>query len=166
MKNSKLSQRDFAKLKEGVWLNDEVINEYIELIRIRGKERVNKHPDTLVFNTFMYSLISNDLANGCYSYEKYKRNWERRLKVNISAMDQIIFPINKHNSHWLLCRVNLNCENVQLEIYDSLPSGDTSFVEEVAHTISVLLNDAFTEHTKEDVSRLFNLCSGKIGIMK
>ncbi len=59
---------------------------YIELIRNRSKEPgTSAYPDTLLFNTFMFTMIQNDLASGKYSYEKYKRTWERRLKVTFNA---------------------------------------------------------------------------------
>ena len=154
LKNAELAHRDFTKLQDGVWLNDEVINEYIELIRKREKAMASsptksasseKYPDTLIFNTFMYSTISNDIANSAYSYSKYKRTWERRLKADITKKEQILFPINKHNIHWLLCKADVRSESPKLEIYDSLPSGNNEFVEEVVHVISRLLNDAFPD---------------------
>jgi len=54
----------------------------MKLIRKRNNEDANC-PDSLVFNSFVFSIINNDLLKNEYSYEKYKRNLERRLKVKL-----------------------------------------------------------------------------------
>jgi len=142
LKTDKISVADFMKLQDGQWLNDEVINAYIDLIRERNKLS-NKYAPMLIFNTFMFTTIQNDIQNACYSYPKYKRNWERRQKVDITKMEYVIFPVNKHNVHWLLCKANVAPTQKRLEIYDSLPSGDSSFIDELVSVVSRLLNDAF-----------------------
>ncbi len=59
--------------------------------------------------------------------------------------------MNQHNVHWLLCRASVKSGNVRLEIYDSMPSGGKEFAEEVVHTVSTLLNDAFPQLANTNV---------------
>jgi sentrin-specific protease 1 len=140
-----LDHRSFSKLKAGEWLNDEIINAYVELIRKRNKtdETCTR---TLVFTTFIYSKLAEEIKERTYTYTTYKRIWERRLKIDINKVDQILFPINKNNVHWILCRVNVNKENPFIEVYDSLPSSNKMYIENIAKVVSILLNDAFKDY--------------------
>lgn len=143
-KNSSLNHRSFSKLKDGEWLNDEVINSYIGLLRSRGKSS-SGGTATLIFNTFIYTKLKGDVRSQTYSFANYKRIWERRLNVDIARMDQLLFPINKLNTHWLLCRVVTDRKSPLIEVYDSLP-GKRGQAEKIAKVLSVLLNDVFAGH--------------------
>ena len=44
-------------------------------------EKEKTWPDTFIFNTFMWTRLRDQQLNGTYSYARFKRNWESRLKV-------------------------------------------------------------------------------------
>ena len=115
------------------------------MIRKRNKTSKEITP-TLVFNTFIYGMLATDTNKKEYDYNKYKRIWERRLNIDITKIEQILFPINKDNIHWILCRVITNKNNPLVEIYDSLPNSNEAYMKNVAKVVSILLNDAFANY--------------------
>lgn len=71
--------RDMATLQPGRWLNDEVINFYLQLLRQRAarwREQDPSAPRVHCFNTFFYAK----LTERGYRYAAVKR-WTRRAKV-------------------------------------------------------------------------------------
>ncbi|XP_062175471.1 ubiquitin-like-specific protease ESD4 isoform X3 [Alnus glutinosa] len=108
-------------LRPGAWLNDEVINVYLELL----KERENREPQKFLkchfFNTFFYKkLISG--KNG-YDYKSVRR-WtsQRKLGYSLIECDKIFVPIHKE-IHWCLAVINKKDEKFQY--LDSLGGMDT-----------------------------------------
>lgn len=105
-------------LNDKDWLNDEVINLYLELL----KERELREPDTFVkchfFNTFFYKK----LINGGYDYKAVRR-WttKRKLGYNLIDCDKIFVPIHKE-VHWCLAVINIRDKKFQY--LDSLGSMD------------------------------------------
>ncbi|OMO53672.1 Peptidase C48, SUMO/Sentrin/Ubl1 [Corchorus capsularis] len=122
-------------LRPGQWLNDEVINLYLELL----KERENREPGKFLkchfFNTFFYKkLVSPD---GSYNYRAVKR-WTSQKKLGYSLIDcdKIFVPIHK-DIHW--CLAVINKKDQKFQYLDSLKGKDPRvlnalakyFVEEV-----------------------------------
>ncbi|KAN0022515.1 hypothetical protein ACTFIU_004709 [Dictyostelium citrinum] len=112
---AEVKRSDIRLLLPGKWLNDEVINFYMEVLKIRDAEKKKSggdFPKCHFFNTFFYPKLCND--NGTYNYEKVRR-WTAR--VNLFEMDKIIIPIHLGN-HWCLAVINFKAK--QFEYYDSL----------------------------------------------
>ena len=65
--------------------------------------------DTLIFDSLIFSKIR---SIGFPMGENYIRNF------SINVFKKILFPINSNNSHWKLCHVNL--ESNQINMYNSL----------------------------------------------
>ncbi|GMI70304.1 EARLY IN SHORT DAYS 4 [Hibiscus trionum] len=122
-------------LKPGTWLNDEVINLYLELL----KERENREPKKFLkchfFNTFFYKKLVNPESG--YNYKAVKR-WtsQRKLGYCLVDCDKIFVPIHK-DIHW--CLAVINKKDQKFQYLDSLKGKDpnvlralaTYFVEEV-----------------------------------
>lgn len=86
-----------------LWLNDEIINKYMDLITKRS-------PDTIyTFNTFFYLSMS---VNG---FEKVCR-WTKN--VDIFSKEKVFIPIHiEKDNHW--CLVCINFIEKSIKYYDS-----------------------------------------------
>ncbi|VDM66843.1 unnamed protein product [Strongylus vulgaris] len=87
----KLTRKDLSTLSGLDWLNDEVINFYLQLVCQRSTRSKNL-PDTYAFNTFFYANISTK------GYSSVKR-WTR--KVDIFAYDVLLVPVHL-SVHWCM----------------------------------------------------------------
>jgi Ulp1 family protease len=83
-----------------VWLNDEVVNNYMMLLKQRAAElsasNAEEHPKCYFQSSFFYNKLSDE--NTGYNYSSVAR-WTRRGagKVDVFAMDMVFFPINVSN---------------------------------------------------------------------
>jgi len=103
-------------LKNTDWLNDEVINFYLNMIKERNDKHSNKYPKVYVFSTFFYAKLTE---RNSYGYANVKR-WTR--KVDLFEYDKIIIPIHL-SVHWTLAVINLRDE--RFEYYDSMDGKHT-----------------------------------------
>lgn len=103
----KLTRKDLSTLSGLDWLNDEVINFYLQLVCQRSTE-VKGLPKAYAFNTFFYANISSK------GYASVKR-WTR--KVDIFAHDVLLVPVHL-SVHWCMAVVDL--AEKRIDYYDSL----------------------------------------------
>uniref|UniRef100_A0ACD5VME2 Uncharacterized protein n=1 Tax=Avena sativa TaxID=4498 RepID=A0ACD5VME2_AVESA len=105
-------------LNDKDWLNDEVINLYLELLKERELREPNKFVKCHFFNTFFYKK----LINGGYDYKAVRR-WttKRKLGYNLIDCDKIFVPIHKE-VHW--CLAVINVRDKKFQYLDSLGSMD------------------------------------------
>uniref|UniRef100_H2Y7Z9 Ubiquitin-like protease family profile domain-containing protein n=1 Tax=Ciona savignyi TaxID=51511 RepID=H2Y7Z9_CIOSA len=89
------------------WLNDEIINFYMELIASRSASNPNL-PSCHAMNTFFYPKLKSQ------GYKSVRR-WTKR--VDIFSKDVLFYPIHL-GVHWTLAVVRLN--EKRLEYYDSM----------------------------------------------
>ncbi|KAK6254500.1 hypothetical protein SCA6_015805 [Theobroma cacao] len=115
-------------LKPGAWLNDEVINLYLELL----KERENREPEKFLkchfFNTFFYKkLVSPETG---YNFRAVKR-WtsQRKLGYCLFDCDKIFVPIHK-DIHW--CLAVINNKDQKFQYLDSLKGRDAKVLSSLA----------------------------------
>eukprot|EP01080_Neovahlkampfia_damariscottae_P002294 gene2294-2467_t len=108
--NVDLTCDDVSCLKNGNWLNDEVINFIMNLIMERSKKS-KILPKVHCFNTFFYAKLTQ---RGEYKYDNVKR-WTR--KIDLFSLDKIIIPIHL-GVHWTLAVINIR--DKRFEYYDSL----------------------------------------------
>ncbi|WWC57945.1 uncharacterized protein I303_100480 [Kwoniella dejecticola CBS 10117] len=97
------------RLKDGTWLDDEIMNFYGALMVERAKSTSRK---VHFFNSFFYQRV------GETGYSAVKR-WTK--KVDIFSMNTVIFPINIGNMHWTACAINF--DQKRIEYYDSMGDG-------------------------------------------
>ena len=98
--------KDIKKLIEPHWLNDVLINSYIQLLETRGGSE--KFPKVFGFDTHFYTSFRD------YGYENISR-WRR--KRNIFDYEILLFPIHLGN-HWCLAVFDL--KKKKCSYYDSL----------------------------------------------
>ena len=118
--NIEISADKIQCLQDKEWLNDEVINYYMDLLndlnsRIGGSRLV---PNTYLWNSFFWLKLSDD-GKG-YNYKSVQR-WTSRKKIDIFSFDRMIVPMNVGRNHWALGFVDM--KNKVVRYYDSLAAG-------------------------------------------
>ncbi|XP_043288414.1 sentrin-specific protease 1-like [Venturia canescens] len=107
-KGRKIKEEDLETLDGRKWLNDEVINGYLELI-------VEKYEKTFAFSTFFFSR----LLSGGFSVV---RRWTR--KFNIFDFDLVLIPLHL-GAHWCLATIDLR--NCRVNYFDSLMGNNKEY---------------------------------------
>ncbi|XP_010524538.1 PREDICTED: ubiquitin-like-specific protease ESD4 isoform X2 [Tarenaya hassleriana] len=85
------------------WLNDEVINVYLELLKERETREPRKFLKCHFFSTFFYKKL---VSNAGYNYKAVRR-WttQRKLGYCLIDCDKIFVPIHR-GVHWTLAIIN------------------------------------------------------------
>ncbi len=102
-----ITRKDIQTLRGLNWLNDEIINFYMNLICERSQTGETSLK-TYAFSTFFYSKLIKD------GYSSLKR-WTR--KVDIFSYNLIVVPIHL-GLHWTLAVIDMNCQEIRY--YDSM----------------------------------------------
>ncbi|MED6187376.1 hypothetical protein PIB30_075830 [Stylosanthes scabra] len=126
--NIEISGEKFQCLRPGAWLNDEVINLYLELLKEREKREPQRFLKCHFFNTFFYKK----LISGRSGYDfKSVRRWttQRKLGYGLIECDKIFVPIHKE-IHWCLAIINKKDEKFQY--LDSLKGMDNQVLKVLA----------------------------------
>lgn len=104
----RVTRKDIQTLAGLNWLNDEVINFYMNLLIVRGTG--DKFPKVHAMNTFFYpKLISGGHAS--------LKRWTR--KIDIFAMDVVVVPIHL-GIHW--CMSIIDFRDKTIRYFDSMGS--------------------------------------------
>jgi sentrin-specific protease 1 len=109
-----ITRRDIQTLNRLNWLNDEIINFYMNLICERSQNKSANHASDYLdlscyaFSTFFYPKLLKD------GYGSLKR-WTR--KVDLFTYNLILIPIHL-GLHWTLAVIDFNCEEIRY--YDSM----------------------------------------------
>ena len=109
---------DAARLSNGGWLNDNVVNAYMGAIKLEsasehgGENGPKRTLHVHAFNSFFYELLSKK-GRG-YDYARV-RKWTRR--IDIFALDKVLVPVHI-DVHWTLAVLNMRKRRI--EYYDSL----------------------------------------------
>ena len=119
-------------LRPGQWLNDEVMNFYIEVLRERAERHetaamsaraagrvVAAVPRVHFFGTFFYLKLAKT-SDGPYAYKNVQR-WTLKLKSTLFAFDLVLLPIHVHDSHWCLAYIDMRTKTITY--WDSLRAG-------------------------------------------
>ncbi|KAF5294198.1 hypothetical protein FQR65_LT10909 [Abscondita terminalis] len=123
--NLNITRADIQTLDGLNWLNDEVINFYMNLLIERGKD--SKWPRAYAMNTFFYPKLLKDGPSSL-------RRWTR--KVDIFSYDIIAVPIHL-GMHW--CMSIIDFKNCTIKYYDSMGRSNNCCLE-------ALLNYLKAEH--------------------
>ncbi|CAH0389430.1 unnamed protein product [Bemisia tabaci] len=102
----RITQRDLITLARLNWLNDEVINFYMNLLMERNK--LGRYPKVYAFNTFFYPKLVNS------GHASLKR-WTK--KVDIFSHDLIVVPVHL-GVHW--CMSIIDFRKKAINYYDSM----------------------------------------------
>ncbi|XP_066993431.1 sentrin-specific protease 1 isoform X2 [Anabrus simplex] len=113
--NLRITRRDIATLSSNNWLNDEVINFYMNLLIERGKE--GKYPTMYGFNTFFYPKL---IQSGHSSLKRWTR------KIDIFSYDMLIIPVHL-GVHWCMAAVDFRKKSIRY--YDSMGAPNRTCLE-------------------------------------
>ncbi|XP_057668612.1 sentrin-specific protease 1-like [Diorhabda carinulata] len=100
-----IKRRDLLTLADLNWLNDEIINFYMNMIIERGENP--KWPKAYAFNTFFYPKL---LRDGYHSL----RRWTKKIDIFANAL--ICIPIHL-GFHWCMAIIDLRAKYIRY--YDS-----------------------------------------------
>ncbi|KAJ0811708.1 putative Ulp1 peptidase [Helianthus annuus] len=130
-------------LRPGAWLNDEVINLYLELLKEREKKEPKKFLKCHFFNTFFYKKLISGRTG--YDYKSVRR-WttQRKLGYSLLECDKIFVPVHKE-IHWCLAVINKKEEKFQY--LDSLGGVD----KQVMRVLARYVVDEFKDKNGEDI---------------
>jgi len=109
-----IKSNDIDTLNGLNWLNDEVINFYLQMIVSRSSAKVNGWPRVYATNTFFYPKLMQQ------GHSALKR-WTR--KVDIFSFDLILVPVHL-GMHWCLATIDLKRKGVFY--YDSMGGDNIS----------------------------------------
>ncbi|XP_066387959.1 putative ubiquitin-like-specific protease 1B isoform X1 [Miscanthus floridulus] len=145
--NIEISKEKFQCLRPRCWLNDEVINLYLELLKEREKREPKRFLKCHFFNTFFYKKLACG-KNG-YDYKSVKR-WtsHKKLGYELVECDKIFVPVHK-DVHWCLAIINMK-ENT-FQYLDSLGGMD--------HNVPRVLAQYISEEVKDKSNRVINTSS-------
>ncbi|WBW73657.1 SUMO deconjugating enzyme Ulp1 [Schizosaccharomyces osmophilus] len=101
--------RDLRTLKNRQWLNDEVINFYMNLLSDRSRSD-SSLPRVHVYNTFFYTTLQRKGYAGV-------RRWARKASMKIADFDCVLVPVHL-DVHW--CMAAINKKKKRFEYWDSL----------------------------------------------
>lgn len=108
--NMNITRRDIYTLVGDTWLNDEVINFYMNLLMERSEQRSSEGlPKVYAMNTFFVPRL---LQSGHGAV----RRWTR--KVDIFSYDVIPVPVHVGQVHWCMAIIHLKQKTIKY--YDSM----------------------------------------------
>lgn len=102
-----ISSRDLQTLREGHWLNDNILDFYFNLITVANAS-------VFCWTTHFFSTLK------LRGYQGVAR-WAKRRKVDLTEKKLIFVPINILSTHWALAVVDNVAKDFRY--YDSLSSG-------------------------------------------
>jgi len=97
------------------WFNDELVNAYVELLRVRQikiASSIRRKPHYIFFNSFFYDQL---VKKGIYDYAAVRR-WTTKEVVLMAH--KVFIPVNITDAHWFLAVV-VPVAGV-VELYDSM----------------------------------------------
>ncbi|XP_049298634.1 uncharacterized protein LOC125771732 [Anopheles funestus] len=110
--NLRITGNDLVTLQDLNWLNDAVINFYMELLRERSElKRDQGVPKVYTMNTFFLPQLIKMGYSGV-------RRWTR--KVDLLAHDIIVVPVHVGGIHWCMSTIDLRRKTIHY--YDSMGS--------------------------------------------
>uniref|UniRef100_A0A4W3H6H0 Ubiquitin-like protease family profile domain-containing protein n=1 Tax=Callorhinchus milii TaxID=7868 RepID=A0A4W3H6H0_CALMI len=101
-----ITRKDIQTLNHLNWLNDEVINFYMNLLVVRSKTK--GLPSVHTFNTFFFPKVKSD------GYQAVKR-WTK--KVDVFATNIVLVPVHL-GVHWCLAVIDFRKKTITY--YDSM----------------------------------------------
>ena len=104
--NTQITRHDISTLAGLNWLNDEIINFYMNLLIERGKN--DNYPKVYAFNTFFYPKL---MKTGFGSVKRWTK------KVDLFSHDLLLIPVHL-GMHWCMATIDMRTKCVRY--YDSM----------------------------------------------
>ncbi|CAL5061074.1 unnamed protein product [Urochloa decumbens] len=109
--NIEITKEKLECLRPRGWLNDEVINLYIELLKERGKRKPERFLKCHFFNTFFYKKLTCGIDG--YDFQSVRR-WTtfKKLGYGLIECEKIFIPVHR-DMHWCLAVINMKEKTFQ-----------------------------------------------------
>ncbi|OEL14215.1 Ubiquitin-like-specific protease ESD4 [Dichanthelium oligosanthes] len=109
--NIEITKEKLECLRPRGWLNDEVINLYIELLKERAEREPKRFLKCHFFNTFFYKKLTCGTAG--YDYQSVRR-WTtfKKLGYGLIECEKIFVPVHR-DIHWCLAVINMKDKSLQ-----------------------------------------------------
>ncbi|KAK3128011.1 hypothetical protein QOZ80_7AG0581430 [Eleusine coracana subsp. coracana] len=109
--NIEVTKEKLQCLRPRGWLNDEVINLYIELLQERAEREPTRFLKCHFFNTFFYKKLTSGIAG--YDYQSVRR-WTtfKKLGYGLIECEKIFVPVHR-GAHWCLAVINVKDKTFQ-----------------------------------------------------
>uniref|UniRef100_A0A914IDI0 Ubiquitin-like protease family profile domain-containing protein n=1 Tax=Globodera rostochiensis TaxID=31243 RepID=A0A914IDI0_GLORO len=130
-----ITRKDLLTLHGSEWLNDEVINFFLNLIVERNSKDPNL-PNVYTFNTFFYQKLQ---TNGFAGVKRWTR------KVDIFSYEILIVPVHLPN-HW--CMAVIDLKERKVDYYDSMSGSNETCLQ----LLSDYLGDESIDKRKQQFS--------------
>ncbi|XP_012286438.1 sentrin-specific protease 1 [Orussus abietinus] len=140
----RITRKDIHTLIGLNWLNDEVINFYMNLLIARGSS--DKFPTVHAMNTFFYPKL---LAGGHSSLKRWTR------KVDIFAQDLVVVPIHL-GIHWCMSIIDFRAKTINY--YDSMGGSNQKCL--------LALSQYLKEESLDKKKKPYNLSDWKMECVK
>ncbi|XP_034130786.1 sentrin-specific protease-like [Drosophila guanche] len=124
--------KDIKTLYGNAWLNDEIINLYMQLISERSRSQDQQLPSVYSFSTFFPDRLLNSGYNSVRRYTK---------GTNLLGYDIILVPKNDGNNHWWVAIINLREKTIKS--YDSIDNGNDELLHALANYLDQESKDKF-----------------------
>ena len=121
-----VTRASIQTLRPDTYLNDEVINAYLQLIRRRLRQQTilqNSSTTQVLYSTFFMTKLldlRNDTASarGVYDYDRVRRWGRRAPDGDIFQLQHLYIPINENESHWI--GIHIDFANHEIRHLDSM----------------------------------------------
>ncbi|XP_020548732.1 ubiquitin-like-specific protease ESD4 isoform X1 [Sesamum indicum] len=146
--NIDITGENLQCLSRGAWLNDEVINLYLELLKEREKREPLKFLKCHFFNTFFYKKLIS--GRDGYNFQSVRR-WTTQRKLGYSLLDceKIFVPIHKE-VHW--CLAIINKRDKKFLYLDSLKGVDNQVLTVLVQVQARYYVDEVKDKSGEDIN--------------
>ena len=108
-----ITVKDIDTLSGLNWLNDEIINFYMQMIVERAGRNAGQFPSVYAFTTFFYPRL---MEKGFTSVKRWTK------KVDVFSYDILIIPVHL-GMHWCLAAINMKGKIITY--YDSMGGKNT-----------------------------------------
>ncbi|XP_037488753.1 ubiquitin-like-specific protease 1A [Triticum dicoccoides] len=135
--NIEITKEKLWCLRPRGWLNDEVINLYLELLKERAEREPNRFLKCHFFNTFFYKKLACGKTG--YDYQSVRR-WTtpNKLGYRLAECEKIFIPVHR-DVHWCLAIIDMKEET--FHYLDSLGGKDSAVLRILARYIVDELKD-------------------------
>ncbi|XP_048554728.1 ubiquitin-like-specific protease 1A [Triticum urartu] len=135
--NIEITKEKLWCLRPRGWLNDEVINLYLELLKERAEREPQRFLKCHFFNTFFYKKLACGKTD--YDYQSVRR-WTtpNKLGYRLADCEKIFIPVHR-DVHWCLAIIDMKEET--FHYLDSLGGKDSGVLRILARYIMDELKD-------------------------
>jgi len=114
---TKLYRTQLLCLRDGLWLNDEVMNFKFDMLN--EQHSAGGARKVWVWNTHFYVKLMDHQEKGgskCYTYSNVRR-WTKRKKLDIFQLDRVVVPVHE-GVHWTCAVVDFVAKRI--DYFDSM----------------------------------------------